>query len=333
MKQTVLEFHSCYDELLSKLFLMTYELRSTKNSSIDNKSGTTVGLISKKPIVTERVVEHNSYYFLEHNFYEGKTRIYNNVYDLSAQEMIIYSLLLSKCIEEKNEEQVISYKEIQHMRNKRVGKSKLLDDTTLKAYDKAFLGLCKKQIYYDLGDTREKYKITYRSSRHPLLIVHDVKVLCNGDKIIKYSLGPFGKTLIESKRYSNLVPRKYFQLNFNETMTYQIALYVCKILFIERRKRKTTVTITLNSIMKNINKFMMTKKYDLVKCCIAAYFTGPNTKRLWSNVIIKVNELLETLKIELKIRDFKGTYDVIENTPYLYDYQYKDVKWIIYFDK
>lgn len=333
MKKTVLEFHSCYDELLSKLFLMTYEFLSTKNSSVDSKGGTTVGLVSKEPIVTERVLEHNSCYFLEHNFYEETTRIYNNAYDLTAQEMIIYSLLLSKCIEEKNEEQVISYEEIQYMRNKRVGKSKLLDDTTLRAYDKAFLGLCQKRIQYDLGDSREKYKITYRSSNHPLLIVYDVENSCNGNKTIKYSLGPFGKTLIESKRYSNLVPRKYFQLNFNETMTYQIALYVCKILFIERRKRKGTVTITLNSIMKNINKFMVTKKYDLVKCCIASNFTGPNTKRLWDRVISKVDELLETLKSELKIRDFKGTYDVIDNAPYLYDFQYKDVKWLIYFNK
>lgn len=312
---------------------MTYELLENNNRAIDNQNGTIVSLVSDEVIQPQRIVEHNSFCFLEHNFYKNTVRMYNNIYDLTAQEMIIYSLLLHKCIDNQNEEQTISYKEIQILRNKRIGKSKLLDDITQKAYDKAFLGLCQKRISYDLGETRKKYKITYRTATHPLLIVNGVQELCNGDKIINYSLGPFGKTLIESKRYSTLVPTKYFQLNFNETMTYQIALYICKIIFIERRKRKDTVTITLNSIMKNINKFMVTQKYDLVKCCMAAYYTGPNIKRLWYGVIMKVDELLETLKGELKIRDFKGTYEIIEHSIYSYDYQYKNVKWVIYFNK
>lgn len=326
MKNNTHEFHSCYDELLSKLFLMTYENAMNLKEAIDDEGETSVSLISNEPQAIDRVTKDNTCYFT--NNYNTST-LYNNIYDLTAHEIIIYSILLHKCIEEQSEECTISYKEIQQLRGKRIGKSKLLDNTTMNAYDKAFSGLCEKYIKYNLGTSRQKYKITYRKHSHPLLIINDIQQLCNGDMFINYSLGPFGKTLIESKRYSNLVPKQYFQINFNEVMVYQIALYICRIIYINRKKSKP-ITITLNSIMKNISKFMNTEKYGLVKYCCALYYGGPNVKRLWDSVIIKVAELLETLKKELKINSYHGNYEIIKNSLYLEKDQYKEVKWIIY---
>lgn len=235
---------------------------------------------------------------------------------LTAHEIIIYSILLHKCIEEKKEESSISYTELQKLRNKRSGKNKAIDTLTLQAYDKAIYCLANNYVSYNLNDKRTKYKITYKQYEHPLLILDDVKEEANGNKIIKYSLGPFGKTLIESKRYSTLVPRKYFQLNFNETTAYQIALYICRIIYIERRKKKTSTTITLKSILSNINKFG-NHNNQLISVSNCYDYNGPNKKRLYDNVINRTNELLDELISEEKI----------------ISYEYKDIKssikWII----
>lgn len=326
MKVNTQEFKSCYDELLSKLFLMTFEDNINYNE-VENADGeTSIRLISTEPQIIQRNTENNSCYYA--NNYPNIPCYYNNVFDLTAHEILIYSLLLHKCIVEQSEKSTISYAELQQLRNKRVGKTRVVDEATLKAYDKAFQGLCEKRIKYDLKESRKNKKISYRAYEHPLLIINDLKELCNGDYIINYSLGPFGKTLIESKRYSNLVPSKYFKLNFNEVMSYEIALYICRIIYINRKKKKP-ITITLNSVMKNISKFMNSEKYGLVKYCDAYYYSGPNVKRLWNSVIMKVIELLDILKDELKIKDYVGNYDIIENTPYLTNYKFKDVKWII----
>ena len=239
---------------------------------------------------------------------------------MTAQEIILYSLLLHKCIESNCEQETISYKELQELRNKR----ETLDMITYKAFNTAFKGLCTKYVDYDLKECRQKIKISHRKGNHPLVIVR--KVNTNGtDKLICYSLGPFGKTLIESKRYSTLVPNKYFQIGFKEIMKYELAIYVCKILYLERRKKKDSITIKLPTIMKNINKYQ-TIDNQLVRLSNCLEYHGPNIKRLWELMRNSVNELLYELKREYKIKD----YDIqIPNSIN----NYKDIKWKILVDK
>ena len=229
---------------------------------------------------------------------------------LTAHEIIIYSLLLHKCIEEHSEESATSYLEIQKLRKKRCGKTKILDDLTLNAYDKAIYGLANKIINYNLGDRRKKYKITYKEHNHPLLKLYAATIEPNGNRIINYSLGPFGKMLIESKRYSTLVPNKYFQLNFSETATYQIALYICRIIYIERRKKKNFTTISLKSILSNTNKFNKCNN-ELIGKSNCYEYKGPNKKRICTNIIKKTNEILETLLQEEKITHYE--FKIINN--------------------
>ena len=278
----VIEYHSCYDELLSTL------LNKQKSKNNDKK----VNLVSKD----------------------------GNETTMTAQEIILYSLLLHKCIESNCEQETISYKELQELRNKR----ETLDMITYKAFNTAFKGLCTKYVDYDLKQCRQKIKISHRKGNHPLVIVR--KVNTNGtDKLICYSLGPFGKTLIESKRYSTLVPNKYFQIGFKEIMKYELAIYVCKILYLERRKKKDSITIKLPTIMKNINKYQ-TIDNQLVRLSNCLEYHGPNIKRLWELMRNSVNELLYELKREYKIKD----YDIqIPNSIN----NYKDIKWKILVDK
>jgi len=282
------DFHSCYDELLSMLFLGNNELSSSDKYvrliSIKDKSLTT----------------------------------------LSAHEVLLYSLLLHKCIETKSEVCTISYKELQDLRNKRSGNSKVLDNYTSKAYDKAFYGLCTKYIEYDLKETRKRSKISYRKYGHPLMYLYNSKLLENGNKIIHFSLGPFGKTLLESKRYSTLVPNKYFQVGFNEIMKYEIALYICKIIFIERRKKKHQLIITLPYIMRNVNKYITLDK-QLLKACSCYEYKGANVKRLWRLIQDNANLILEQLKLEYKIKD----YTILDLN---FDNGYTDIRWKILLD-
>jgi hypothetical protein len=194
---------------------------------------------------------------------------------------------------------------LQKVRNKRYGKTKVLDDLTLEAYDKAIIGLANNYVEYDLKDKRKKYKITYRKHSHPLLIIYSLKQETSGNKVITCSLGPLGKTLLESKRYSTLIPRKYFQLNINEISTYQIALYVCRIIYIERRKKKKSSTITLKSVLMNINKYVNCNG-RLISISSCFDYKGPNKKRLYNNIINKTEELLEDLLNEDIIINYRS---------------------------
>lgn len=332
-------YHSCYDELLSKLFLMSYKERSSANAKEVNngKHGNIVSLVSDKEQLIGCVQEQYGCYYQSVVYSEITKQVkncnYDNSFDLTAHEIIIYTLLLSKCIENQSEVQEISYKEIQMMRNKRIGKTKLLDVSTFNAYNKAFAGLSRKKLKYDLLNSRRSKKITYRKGEHPLLIVLDVKKIDNGDRYIKYSLGQFGKTLIESKRYSTLVPKSYFRINFNEVMHLQIALYVCKLLYINQRKKSKTMTLQLSSILKNITRWGESEKFGLVKLGYPMFDTNSdNNKRSWDHIVRVTIELLDTLKAELKIKDYTQSFKmiVLKNYPTAC---MKDFKWIIEFNK
>lgn len=290
-------YHSCYDEMLSCLFLASTNLTS------DN---------SKEVIL----------YSKNTDLKEGCTK-----YDVSmtAHEILIYSILLHKCIETKSEMSKISYKELQLLRNKRYGKNKVIDNDTLKAYDKAFKGLCNKYVKYNYKNKSKRIKITYSSAEHPLVLINNIDSLNNNDKVISYSLGPFGKTLLEKKRYSTLVPKKYFQINFNEIMIYESALYICRIIYMERRKRKDSISITLNSIMKNTNKYVA-RDGQLLRAGTCLEYRGHNIRRLWKLIIKNVNEILEQLKLEYVIKDF-AIQDLNVNR------EYKNIKWKVIFDK
>ncbi len=327
MEKTSNEYYSCYDEMLSMLFSTSFEDINGIAKATTKNNGISLSLISRKPQIVFSGVEKGMFHFF--NILDNNN--YDNAYDLTGHEIILYSLLLHKCIETQDEEATITYEELQRLRKKRFGKTKLLDDKTYKAYNKVFIGLSNKIIQYDLGDKRENKNITYRKYQHPLLIIYDVTSSPNHNLFIKYSLGPFGKTLIESKRYGKLVPRQYFQINFNEIMSYQIALYICRLIYIERRKHKAHLTVKLTSIMKNIDKYMNSNKHGLVKCCNAFAYSGPNVKRLWDATINKVNVLLEILKSEMTIIDFKSNLDLQYSEYYTISYTYQNVKWILYF--
>lgn len=293
-------YHSCYDEMLSSLFLISTNL---KNKDVKTRK---VELYSK---ATDS---------------KGDNCLNFNV-SMTAHEILVYSLLLHKCIETNTETSTISYKELQLLRNKRYGKKVVIDSDTLKAYNNTFRGLCNKYIKYDYENKSKKIKITHCKGEHPLLLISKVDILNNNDKVINYSLGPFGKMLLEKRRYSTLLPNKYFQINFNEVMTYESALYICRIIYIERLKKKDYITITLNSIMKNTNKYVIKNK-ELIKVGTCLEYNGHNIKRLWNLITNNVNEILNELKLEFVIKDYI-IQDLNSNK------EYKNIKWKVLLDK
>ena len=287
MRKQTFEFHSCYDELLSMLFMMN-------SKKTDNEKYVNVFLKSSTAST-----------------------------HLSAHEILLYSLLLHKCIECGSEKGTISYEELQKLRNKRCGNIKLFDEDTLNAYNDAFKGLLTKHISFNVGGKRTN--VTYKSKEQPILLLYNSENLDNGNKIITYSLGPFGKTLLESKRFSTLVPNKYFQINFKEITKYELALYICRLIYINSKKRDKQLTITLSSIMKSINKYVVVDK-QLTRSCSCMEYKGPNVKRLWNYVSDNVSLLLEQLKLEYKIQDY-NIQDM--NT----DKGYSNIKWKLYLNK
>lgn len=287
-----IDYHSCYDEMLAKIFL------------------------------TPKSEQENTYLELKHD------EIVTINSSLTAHEVLIYSLLLHKCIELGSENASISYKELQELRNKRCGKKQIFDPDTLRVYNKTFNNLMNKYIKYDLDNVNgtKRKRVTYRTAEQPLVIINNVECLSNGNKKIDYSLGMFGKTLLESRRYSTLLPSKYFQINFREIMSYELALYICKIIFIERQhKKKSYITITLKSIMKNTNKYVIDNK-QLIKYENCYDYVGSNVRRLSNLIIQNVNEVLEQLKAEYTIKNYILQDLNVEK-------EYSNIQWKLLLDK
>ena len=92
-------------------------------------------------------------------------------------------------------------------------------------------------------------KNMYKATR--LLNVHK-SIEENGNVRFDYALGEYGDILLQSKRYSDILPIDIIRLSYQRSTAIYIALYLSRLIYINKRKRSNSITITINSLLENV---------------------------------------------------------------------------------
>lgn len=326
MRRKDISIITCYDELLANLFTLSHRYIVVRDMCWINNIVTisnnkvSVSLIGKDKY-THVYSDRNN--ILQLQLYEegsddavvnlqdlkekGKPILYDNRYALTAHEIIVYSILLSKCILAQKPYAEISLKEIHRdYRGKQCGKTILMDAESRKAYIKALRGLTNKIVRYDLGKTRKNKRITKRKSQHPLLKVVSRVDEKSGDFTIKYSLGDFGRTLIQSKRYSNLMPISCYSVGFKSIHRFLIYYYICRMVYINKNKKGKTFTLSIKAIMNATCRYNIS---GFNTGDMRSEQTGSGVGRAWGSSIRSVDNILTKLKNSNKIGGFESKYN------------------------
>lgn len=183
----------------------------------------------------------------------------------SREEIIMYLILFNHYVEnidhiDEDGNIVITMKEIHcKYRNKTLKMYSQIDNSTYKSYTQAIKLLSLKKISVDTYQARDK--IAYiRKNDIPSFtdyIIYRTPIMSkDGKKLvaIKYNLGKFGKLILTSKRMTSAFPVELLEKTYKEVGQVLIGLYISKILYINRNKKKTdnVIIISVPSILKNI---------------------------------------------------------------------------------
>lgn len=171
---------------------------------------------------------------------------------LTTQELFLIMILLDHYKKNDGLGVPISFRDIQvNYRNKRLGKSHYLPRRDYVAYVRALNGLQDKWIKLDVKQRKRYHIKKIKYDNNPLLRLYASRVEC-GDVVFEYALGEFGDVLLQSKRFSDIIPIDIIRLSYQQITAVYLALYLSRLIFINKRKKNHTVTITVNSLMENV---------------------------------------------------------------------------------
>lgn len=194
----------------------------------------------------------------------------------------------------------------QRYRNKRIGKTYVMSKADLDAYKIALNGLQTKMIMLKTNNTRYRFHQDHKEiNNQSIFDITEINSKSNGDLIFKYSFKEYGEIISKSRRYSNMLPIDILRIPYKQIMKLYIALYISRLIFINRKKKKLEFTITIDSIMKNIrihnvkgedvgiNLYQLVNSQDIRKYSKSKLFN------------IYLNEVLEMIKLKEEIHDYR----------------------------
>lgn len=274
-------FTTVYDDVLSKIETMTrsnFDNDAYRNSKhikvkkqiIDQKYGNVDIFLTNETIVGEynRMLVQN-----------GKTALTNDerislVNEMlvkgvlfTAQDIMIYRILLSHYI--NYQQNGVATITLDKIHNEYRGKTFMYkkgaeryDKETLQAYINTFRKLMTLTINIRFSQSKLKSFKSFKDKdktffHHKLLIFHSPVNATNISEIeFKYSLGDFGTYLCNSRQYGQLIPQEMYQLRFNQIDTFNLGVYIARMIVINRRYRKE-ITIYVSTLLSRINKYDM----------------------------------------------------------------------------
>ena len=177
-----------------------------------------------------------------------------NNYSLSAQEIVVYLILLHHYIVSQTDNAVITIKQI----NKEYRQIRSINDYLYDGYLRTIQKLYRKKVHYDI---KKKYvgshKIVNQSDTHKLLNIVECIRLKKDCKLV-YNLGNLGKILRDSRNYSTIVPKGIYSCKYANINFLLIFLYLSRMVFINRnqkRRKQPLKRISLRTICQNICKY------------------------------------------------------------------------------
>lgn len=337
-----LMFTTVYDDVLSKIETMTRknfdndEFRISKGirvkrTIVDNKYGYVDIYLENQRMLQEykqqlsRMGRTTPLSLEEKQIFVNQVLVQSILF--TAQDIMIYRILLSHYINYQQDGIATITLDMIHNQYRRktfvykAGADRF-DKDTLKAYINVFRKLTSLDITMRFGESKlksfkylkEKDK---RFFKHKLLTFHNEVTADNISKIeIKYSLGDFGTYICTSKQYGQFLPSTLYQLRFNRIDTFNMAVYIGRMIVINRRKRNE-ITIHVSTLLSRINKYNM-KGYS-ISLTYLEYLTQldpiKRNKKI-KHIQEQLNRILTTLAEENRIKKYeyigKFTYKFIK---------------------
>lgn len=160
--------------------------------------------------------------------------------------IILYDYFLENIDKLDNNYLVISLKDIHCMyRNNTLKRFNKIDQKTVDSYLEALKNLSTKNIKFYVNE-----QLGFEKSyiNQPLISYEKINNSSNYTTAIKYSLGSFGNYLNFTKRNCGLLPPTILHKGFNQVSSLNIALYLCRIVFMKRKSsqaKKTDLVLVL----------------------------------------------------------------------------------------
>ena len=236
----------------------------------------------------------------------------------TAQDIIIYRILLSHYI--NNQVNGIAKISLDIIHKEYRGKSfkyekgeKKYDEDTFKTYINTFNKLMNINVIIDFSESNLKVARSYEKNEI-YKISSQLLQISNGitrDNIATaefcYTLGEIGDFFVNSKQYGQLVPAEIYSLRLNQIDTFNIAIYIARMIIINKHWKKN-IKIFVSTILSRIMKYNI-KGYN-TSYTYAKYLSSLDSVK--RNKKIKyiekqLNYILELFKEKEIITDYKYT--------------------------
>lgn len=273
-------YTTVYDAILSKLETMTRnrfdddEFRNSKSIRVKDT------IIDKKYGYVDIYVENQYILKMAHNQLVKSERttplsklemqrfvnsVLMNGILFTAQDIMIYRILISHFINYQQDGIATITLDMIHSQYR--GKNYVyksgvdrFDKQTLRAYINVFNKLSTLELTIRFGESKLK-SFKYLQEKDRCFFKQKLLTFCSNINInnistaeIKYSLGDFGTYICTSKQYGQFLPPVFYQLRFNQIDTFNMAVYISRMIVINRRKRDSII-IHIGTLLSRINKY------------------------------------------------------------------------------
>lgn len=245
----------------------------------------------------------------------------------TAQDIILYRILLSHYI--NNQVNGIATISLNTIHKEYRGKAfryekgkKKYDEETFQAYINTFNKLMNVNVIINFSESNLKIAKYYKGNDEydiasQLLQISSGITRDNIDTIeFNYSLGKVGDFFVNSRQYGQLVPVEIYSLRFNQIDTFNIAIYIARMIVINKHWKK------------KINIFISTILARIMKYNIKGYNTSLNYMQYLASLdAVKRNKKIKYIEKQLNyILELFKEKEVITDYKYTGKFQYKYIR-------
>lgn len=318
-----------YDEVLHKIetlvpsnidgeVLFKAKILKATTTFKDNQNGEMkIVLINDKSVMREIEILSNTNLSKEQQALFYRLVIQKHIL-FTAQDIILYRILLSHYI--NNQVNGVATISLDTIHKEYRGKAfrydkgeKKYDEDTFLAYINTFNKLMNIKAIINFSESNLKVAKYYKQNEEydissPLLKIFNGVTRHNIDKIeFSYSLGKIGDYFVNSRQYGQLIPIEIYSLRFNQIDTFNIAVYVARMIIINKHWKKS-INIFVSTILARIMKYNI-KGYNTSLAYIQYLSSLDAVKRNKKIKYIEkqLNYILELFKEKEIITDYKYT--------------------------
>lgn len=235
----------------------------------------------------------------------------------TAQDIIIYRILLSHYI--NNQVNGIATISLDTIHKEYRGKSfkyekgeKKYDEDTLQAYINTFNKLMNINVIIDFTESKLKV-VKYYEENEINNIASQLLQISRGitrDNIatteFNYTLGKIGDFFVNSRQYGQLVPAEIYSLRLNQIDTFNIAIYIARMIIINKHWKKS-INIFVSTVLARIMKYNI---------------KGYNTSFTYAQYLSSLDDVKRNKKIKYIEKQLNYILELFKEKEIITDYKY-----------